>query len=528
MPGSKRVDLDLQAIVVDARGHIVDAIYHNNQLAMRGAIQGSGDETSGDKHGLDEAIWVRLHKLPPDVQLIIFVVAAFSGGGLHNADQACLQICENVVFRVVKQIRLDQRSVAEIDMVALMKRSYDGSWSLIELDEPPSQGNHFLDILEPCIGNVIRHHIRGAPEEQKVSFLMDKGGVVDLPKNAITRRLAIGIGGTLQRHATYVVDIDISAVFFSGEGKVLGAVDPETSDMYGFRHSGDSVVGASVLDDEWISADMLQIPELVCQIFFLMTVKEGTFQDVQSAYARIVDHDCTELACYCFEGGIKEQGLVVARIFRGPSRHWGFEAIGAFCKGNSWTEALPDLKGLFARRPQQKRGNGQLLTRQPKRASVSSDSSTRNVAMGVSPGSPAAAASSSASSNLSAGEAEPVRTDDHPGCCEEGWSPQRQSTRCRTVIMSEFQLIAEESHGDDDIVRLASLTRSEASGHRAATRHRTLTLVPRKRSQVSMGRSGLLHRSSESLVEEQALEINDATDTREPLRCSTQCLFCAA
>merc|ERR1740123_2976804 len=106
----------------------------------------------------------------------------------------------------------------------MLKRTRDGvHWCLESVETIAGRGAHFV---------VIREQTPMAPAFQKVSFEMEKGGVVSLPNNEELKRVYIGIGGALRFGIKGPVDIDISAVFFSAAGKVLGAVDAECSSKY--------------------------------------------------------------------------------------------------------------------------------------------------------------------------------------------------------------------------------------------------------------------------------------------------------
>lgn len=361
-PGQAPLDLDLQAVIVDENGQIVDAVYFNNSFALKGAVQMAGDHTTGESEGLDESIWVRINKLPQAVKMVIFVVAAYSGGCLADAENGFLRICEGDTHHVIKQIPIEH-SCAQAGMVAMLIRDAEGIWIMEELKEPAETGSHFLDILEPMIGDLIRSYIHGAPEQQTVSFQMGKGSLIDLPHRSTLKRVIIAIGGEMPDGCEFDADIDVSAVFFSTSGKALGAVDHDRLQMFGLRHSGDGSAASSDLDDEAICVNMEEIPDCVSQIFILMTVKDGTFQNVTSAYARVTDHLCTDLARFDFSGGIDEQGLVIGRFFRSPSHRWGFQAYGSFCKGPTWKEAQPELKALFLTPPHTESGVRRTLTK---------------------------------------------------------------------------------------------------------------------------------------------------------------------
>lgn len=69
----------------------------------------------------------------------------------------------------------------------MMEKDNEGKWWLYQVDEPAEHGEHFLDILEPTVGDIIRRRIDNAPKHQRVTFQMKKGTAVDLPKNALKR-----------------------------------------------------------------------------------------------------------------------------------------------------------------------------------------------------------------------------------------------------------------------------------------------------------------------------------------------------
>eukprot|EP00929_Paragymnodinium_shiwhaense_P025019 TRINITY_DN15232_c0_g1_i20.p1 TRINITY_DN15232_c0_g1~~TRINITY_DN15232_c0_g1_i20.p1 ORF type:complete len:103 (+),score=25.64 TRINITY_DN15232_c0_g1_i20:84-392(+) len=55
----REIDLDVQALAFDKNGKPMDAVYYNNMKAFRGGLTHSGDETSGEKGGFDEIVWVK-------------------------------------------------------------------------------------------------------------------------------------------------------------------------------------------------------------------------------------------------------------------------------------------------------------------------------------------------------------------------------------------------------------------------------------------------------------------------------------
>jgi len=342
---SKSVDVDLQAIVVDKKGSIIDAVYYNNLKALK-AITHSGDETTGDKAGLDEVIWVQLAKLPEHVELIIFVIAAYSGGSLRDATNGMLHVVEERKDAEVARFAME-RSEQNVDAVAVMMRS-PGGWKLRILDTPAQDGRHFIDILEPTLGNLIREIIPGAPKRQKVAFAMEKGAVFDLPETSSLGQIAACLGWDVSPTAGKDVDLDVSAVFFSKEGKPVGAVFFGNTEEFGFQHSGDNLTGEGDGDDEMIIANLQTVPREVEQIFFVVNVytQNVTFGQVFNAYCRILDSSNNELARYVLREGKNERGLIIARLFREPGDRWGFQALGKFCRGQTWKDSIRDMQPI--------------------------------------------------------------------------------------------------------------------------------------------------------------------------------------
>lgn len=344
------IDLDLQAVIVDNKGAIIDAVYYNNLKALK-SITHSGDEQTGDKAGLDEVVWVSLQKLPEQVKLIIFVVAAFSGGSLRDANNGALHVLEEKLDNEVARYGLEQTDAA-VDAVAMMRRADDGTWSLRIIEEPAREGRHFIDILEPVLGNLIRAEIPSAPRRMKVAFAMEKGSVVDLPETNAIGHIAAGLGWDVSPSAGGDVDLDVSAVIFSADSQPLGSVFFGQIEGFGLQHSGDNLTGEGDGDDEVIQADLMHVPAEAQQIFFVVNVYTNgvTFDKVSNAYCRILDSSGDEMARYVLREGRGERGLIIARLFREPGigggGRWGFQALGKFCRGQTWKDSVPEMAKL--------------------------------------------------------------------------------------------------------------------------------------------------------------------------------------
>lgn len=338
-PGRPQVDIDLQCLVVDTGGAIIDCAYYNNLKAV-GCITHSGDEPTGAIPGIDEMVWVNCAKVPPKVQLLIFVVAAYSGGCLRDVANGVLHIFEESKSAEIARFEME-RSEGSVDVVAAMFRG-SGGWTMRIIDEPARQGQHFMDIL-PLIADVVRVFIPSAPKRQKVAFAVEKGGILDLPQDLSL--VTVGLGWDTDAGE---VDVDVSAVLLDGSGMIVEAVffgNLESVD-HGIVHSGDNLTGEGAGDDEQIKVPLSRIGPAVQQVVFVINVytPKMSFQQIANPYCRVVDGGGAELCRYALRDAGHENGLIVSKLAREAGGRWGFHALGVPCRGRNYKDSVHDIQ----------------------------------------------------------------------------------------------------------------------------------------------------------------------------------------
>eukprot|EP00435_Cladocopium_sp_Y103_P008610 s4662_g2.t1 len=249
--------------------------------------------------------------------------------------------------------------------------SDEAGWILQVIQEPAREGRHFIDILEPVLGNIIRAAIPGAPKRQKVAFAMEKAAVMDLPQAHSIGKVYAGLGWDAS--AVMDIDLDVSAVVMTKDCQVLGAVFFGQLEGWALKHSGDNLTGEGEGDDEVIELDLPAIPAEVSQIFFVVNIytRGVTFENVESAYCRIFDSTGEEMARYALRDGRGEKGLVMGRFFlefSGDAARWSFQALGSFCQGQTWKDSVPAIVSLArksAKQLQMRSGTISMLGGQP-------------------------------------------------------------------------------------------------------------------------------------------------------------------
>jgi len=347
--GGRDVDIDLQCVVVDFSGAIIDCAYYNNLKAVR-AITHSGDEMAGKPNHIEEMVWVNMQKLPPNVAMLVFVAAAYSGGKLQDVKNGQLHVMEEHESHEIALLDLD-RSDASVNIVAAMFRTpLDGagarsswSWKLRVINEAVQQGQHFMDIL-PQLSKVIRSFLPHAPPKQKVAFAMEKGGVLDLPQGL--GQITIGLGWDVDEGEC---DLDVSAVLMDRDGKDVEAVffGRLESQEHGIQHTGDNLTGEGDGDDEQILVNLDQVGDSIQQVFFVVNIytPQRTFTQVAEPFCRVIDNSSgAELCRYALRDAGDESGLIIAKIAREAGGRWGFHALGLACRGRTYKDSLSQLR----------------------------------------------------------------------------------------------------------------------------------------------------------------------------------------
>jgi len=95
-------DLDASAIVVDAGGKVISDqhfVFFNNLKTPDGAVEHTGDNTTGEGEGDDEQIKVNFATIPPNADKVVFPVSIYDA---VNRGQSFGQV-RNAFIRVVNQ-----------------------------------------------------------------------------------------------------------------------------------------------------------------------------------------------------------------------------------------------------------------------------------------------------------------------------------------------------------------------------------------------------------------------------------------
>lgn len=143
--GSADVDLDANALMFDAQGQLVDAVWFRQLQSKDGAIQHSGDNRTGAGDGDDESITVNLSHLPANVTTLIFSVNNYSGQDFSQIENAYCRLVNTQGEAEIARYDLSAGGQHSAMILASLKRQ-GNDWTMTAIGAT-SRGRTYQDNL---------------------------------------------------------------------------------------------------------------------------------------------------------------------------------------------------------------------------------------------------------------------------------------------------------------------------------------------------------------------------------------------
>mmetsp|Transcript_18948 Transcript_18948/g.44111 ORF Transcript_18948/g.44111 Transcript_18948/m.44111 type:complete len:1051 (+) Transcript_18948:81-3233(+) len=373
---------DLQAVLVDGKGDIVDAVHSDRTSACQAAVrqlQFSSEESGGKKLARNDyhsIMWVTLPRVPLEVDLLVFLLSVdfkvtteqeltgmvhlFAGDRFH--DIARFKVDYNMASvgglvaiqrRPVPSTTASPRSEVEKDAQVISDKEpnkADLSWSLARLEGSVRQGHHFMHVWEPWLGDLVRACLPKVPKAQRLTLPLENSSCVDLPTATAAKWLFIGVAwDLLPPNIVESFRLDVAALLFDDSGKQVGTiaptVDQEHDQVTGEQETPGLLSAGVILDWENITSK-------VTQIYIIGNVAQAglNLRLVHNISATVVDPSGTNLIRLHFtNASADETGIIIARVLRdgSPGDRCRFQALGQYCNGRNWSESLPDVHPLL-------------------------------------------------------------------------------------------------------------------------------------------------------------------------------------
>jgi tellurium resistance protein TerZ len=130
--GEGAIDLDASCIVLDSSKKPVDLVWFRELESKCGNIIHSGDNRTGEGDGDDESITVRLDKLNPNINALVFTVNSFTGQNFSKVENAYCRIIDADTDKELARINLsDQGGHTGLVMAYLKRQGLDWTFTAV-------------------------------------------------------------------------------------------------------------------------------------------------------------------------------------------------------------------------------------------------------------------------------------------------------------------------------------------------------------------------------------------------------------
>jgi len=142
---SQSIDLDASALLFDARGGLVDAVWFRQLRSRDGSVQHTGDNLTGEGEGDDESVIVDLTRVPAEVAQIVFTVNSFTGQDFTQIENAFCRLVDETTREEIARYSLSGSGTHNAQVMAKVSRGGSG-WTMTAIGAIAT-GRTFQDLM---------------------------------------------------------------------------------------------------------------------------------------------------------------------------------------------------------------------------------------------------------------------------------------------------------------------------------------------------------------------------------------------
>lgn len=150
---SQSIDLDASALLFDAAGNLVDAVWFRQLRSQDGSVVHTGDNLTGAGEGDDESVIVDLTRLSPVVTQIVFTVNSFTGQDFSQIENAFCRLVDETTNEELARYELSGSGRHNAQIMAKVGRDGAGAWTMTAIGAIAS-GRTFQDLLPATVGHL--------------------------------------------------------------------------------------------------------------------------------------------------------------------------------------------------------------------------------------------------------------------------------------------------------------------------------------------------------------------------------------
>ena len=148
--GGSNIDLDASCALFDSNKSLVDSISFRQLVSRDGSIRHSGDNLTGAGDGDDEVINVDLHRIPANVEQIVFTVNSFQGQTFDKVQNCFCRLVDSVNSSEIAVYKLNERGTSNTGLIMAKLYRHNGAWKMNALGVP-CNGRTISDISREIV-----------------------------------------------------------------------------------------------------------------------------------------------------------------------------------------------------------------------------------------------------------------------------------------------------------------------------------------------------------------------------------------
>lgn len=335
--------LQLQALLVNTSGKIVEAINSRNLTCFQSAVRlTSRAPQKNSKEACCGTIWATLDLLPVETALVLLVVTASNRSCLGDVAHDMALVVDFNGKVQLGEILAEPQPDAKMGLLGALRRLDWSSWNLLPKVEWATC-EHFTDNPE-MFSRVIKEALPLSLKKHRgqASFVvMSKGSVADCPTlTPAKQKVFLGMGWDF--YSDEDLTVEVALVCLTASGQHVSTVCKGGQSVTGAFHTGDGALSAGIF------LDFDALPVEVSVAFLTAHVPSEDFGAVQQPHCTAIDVTGREIWRYTMPEEKKTStGLIMARVFWNEFYdRWSFQALGNYCTGRSWSDSLEYMKSL--------------------------------------------------------------------------------------------------------------------------------------------------------------------------------------
>lgn len=376
----KVIDLDAACVAIDNKGKICmdNSVYYGNLSNSNESIRHSGDSRDGKKEGEDEAISMKLDKVPKEIAALYLILTVASNKRyLSSVSSARITFIDESSKKNSKPMAsfAPSKHVDSEDATALflVRIARDGkkTWKVQPIEDVHHSARDFGGLI-PHIKSYSKDIIPGIKVDpaEKVS-VMRKGGAIKIkdfcPQNKVPDKVTFGLSWDMTRaegEKAQKIDLDASAICLDGDLQCVDKVwfKHLKSEDGAMRHGGDQRSGETTGDDEAIYVTLPKIAARIHYIGFVVNSYSGQeLDDVQKAACHLFDSETgKDIAthalsdCAFLDGHTALVMGVLYRVKAGPKKkesEWCLKIISKAAQGKTVKDNVDELQQYLEDNP---------------------------------------------------------------------------------------------------------------------------------------------------------------------------------